>query len=218
MILVTKISDQTRPRVHAHSLYSSYLSPELLVLPSPLPLYYLDIVGRHLLKQNFLVCPFRPCHNAPKTISGVSCASWPSSALLDPVPYIPSLGSGPQHNAMVLLGRRVLWPWLLATRWRRPPSHVFRLTSLTTSKVPRLSFPLHSPFYNGPRSYSRSCPHSFPRAHSRPCSRSCTCYRHRFLFPVGSTSSCGHRVLRQKLLAIYRGHFLPITMMSRVEC
>ena len=50
MVLVTKMSDQTRPRVHAiHSLYSSYLSPELLVLPSPLPLYSLDIVGSHLV-------------------------------------------------------------------------------------------------------------------------------------------------------------------------
>ena len=50
MILVTKMSDQTQPRVHAiYSLYSSYLSPELLVLLSPLPLYSLDIVGSHLV-------------------------------------------------------------------------------------------------------------------------------------------------------------------------
>ena len=83
-----------------------------------------------------------------------------------PVPSLASRpwgGSGPLHDATILLGRRFLQLWLLViNRWRRhPPSGVFRPTSSITSEVPGLSFSLLHP-------YLRSCLRSRSRSRSRP--------------------------------------------------
>ena len=141
------------------------------------------------------------------------------------------MGSGPPHDATVSLGRRVLRLWLLVTRWRHPPSRVFRpiYRWRHLSPIPPLYhqhfesescqalFPLHPHLYSLPRSRSHSRPHSYPRpqfrAHfrARPRSRSCSRQRPRFLllllpgalfyYPLGSISSGRRQVLRPKPLA-----------------
>ena len=58
-MLITKASDQTRQRgAHVLYLYSSSLSPECLALPSPLPCYSVDSLGRQFLNQHFIVYTF----------------------------------------------------------------------------------------------------------------------------------------------------------------
>ena len=77
-------------------------------------------------------------------------------ALPDPVPPLPSVGSGPSHDATVSLGHWVLRLWLLVISWRRLPYRVFRPTSITTSYV---LVPVPAPFLN---SCSFLPPSSFP--------------------------------------------------------
>ena len=64
MILITKTSDQTRQSDVPHSLYlySSYLSPEYLVLPPLLLCCSLDYPGWQLLDQHFFFYNFSSFH------------------------------------------------------------------------------------------------------------------------------------------------------------
>ena len=103
------------------------------MLPCLLPCYSLDYLGRQQRKHFFFVYVFSlsaqvfPVSQIASTTSLRFLALLRlSSALPNPVPRILSLGSGPQHDAMVSLGRRVLRLCLLVTCSRHPPSRVFR--------------------------------------------------------------------------------------------
>ena len=141
-------SDATKG-THFLYLYSSYLSTECIALPSLPPCYFLDFLIRQLLNQPFLACVFFCFRPSLLCFPQIASTTPPrflallhlSSALHDPTPRLPSLGSGPQHDATVSPKGRVMRLWLLVTRWRRPPSRVFRPTSITISQVPRLSLP-----------------------------------------------------------------------------
>ena len=105
-----------------------------------------------------------------------------SSALPDSIFCFSSLGSGPQHDATVSLGHRVLRLWPLVHRRRRLLSKTFRPTLSPLHWFPdSLSPPLSSLF--SPSSLS-SClfPSSF-RPRPRPCFRHHYC----FLPPVPGT-------------------------------
>ena len=65
-----------------------------------------------------------------------------TSTLPDPILHLPCLDACPQHDATVLLGRRVLRLWLLVPRWSCPPSRLFRSTPITTLQVPSLALVL----------------------------------------------------------------------------
>ena len=84
-----------------------------------LPLYSLDVLGRHLLIQLYLV------------FLRFLALLRLSSTLPYHAPRLPSLDSGPPHDATVSMRHRVLRLWLLVTRWRRSPSHVFRASTGT---------------------------------------------------------------------------------------
>ena len=58
MILITKASAQMRQREHIISSVLFFLSLERLALPSLLPSYSLDYLGRQLLNQHSLVYVF----------------------------------------------------------------------------------------------------------------------------------------------------------------
>ena len=84
MILITKISDQTRQRGHTLSTCTFLTSPECLVLLPLLPCYSLDCLGRQLLSQPFLVYIFSCFQRNPPRFPhraynscAVSCASSP---------------------------------------------------------------------------------------------------------------------------------------------
>ena len=150
-----------------------------------------------------------------------------SSALPNPVSRLPSLGSGPQQDATVSLRRRVLRPWLLVIRWRRPPTRFFRPTSVTTLYLSRLSLlstlisvlvPILSPL---PAPVAASVLAPIPTLVLIPVLAlppvpvsvplPATIFSLPFLVPcspLSNTSSGRRRVLRPKLLATCRHHLL----------
>ena len=150
------------------------------------------------------------------------------SALPDPVPRIPSLSSCPPYDATFSLGRRVLRLWLLVTRWRHPPSSVFRPTSITISKVPRLSLPssllsILVPVY-APVLTPIPVLVPIPVLHiisvSSPVPVPVPVGSLPSLVPwppLGTTSSGRHRIVRPKLLATFWCHLLSIETMQRAE-
>ena len=209
------------------------------MLPSLLPSYSLDYLGRQLLNQTFIYVSlsFRP--NLPRftqrvyNSSGVSCTLRRlSSTLPDPVPRLPSLVSDLQHDATVSLGRRVLRLRLLVIRSRSPPSRIFRPTFITTSRVPGLSLPptvvsilvlVLSPVpapVPAPIPTVVLIPILVFSPVLAPVSVPVTVS---FLpslvpcFPLGTISTSWRRVLRVKLLATCRCHLLSTDMMPRVE-
>ena len=114
-----RISNTKHTKYQYHN--SSYVSPERVADFSPCFFCCRDILGRHLhLFPGSLIFPI-----ASITLLGILAILRPSSPIPHHVPCLPSLGAGPQHDATASLGRRVLSLWLLVTRWRRPPAHVF---------------------------------------------------------------------------------------------
>ena len=135
MILNMKTSAHTRKR--EHTPYSSYSSPEAPCTSSLFVHFlFIDVQRQHLLNQHSPVYVLAPSSRVSpafyitsNTLLEFLALLCPSSALLDHVPHLPSVGSGPSHNTTVSLGRRILRLRLLVSRWRLPRSHVLHPVS-----------------------------------------------------------------------------------------
>ena len=123
--------------------FKSYSLP---ALPSMLSFFFLDILlGRHVRNDHFRVYVFcltnqvsSVFHIAFIPLLGllVLLRPFPLPPLPGSVLLLPSLSSGPLHDATISLGRWVLRLWPLVTFWHHPRSIVFHSTSIITSQVP----------------------------------------------------------------------------------
>ena len=106
MFIKLHITDNGTKRIYF--LRSSYLSLECLALPSLLPFYFQDVLGRHLLKNQY--CPadvidsYRPSfprfsHRILYIFLEFLAHIRPSSAFPVFFPSLRSLRSGPLHDA-----------------------------------------------------------------------------------------------------------------------
>ena len=211
IILITKTTDQTSERDTLSLLVQFLLKPG-----EPCASLSASLIFSKL-SESAVTEPIRFCLLSPSPSAQVSPVSHVASmtplgifallrlpsALLDPVPLLTPLGSGPQHDTMVSLGCRVLWLryWLLVgvahlfassnpplIPLRNFPRSLSPLLSSLFSSSFSLPFPLPFSPHPCPYAYSHTRPPSWP--HRRRCSR------HRFLptFPDPLFSPRHHMV------------------------
>ena len=146
-MLVTKISDQTRQK--GDTLYSSYLSPPRLGLPSLLRCHPHVSLGLNFLNPHSLVVyAFCSATQLPRLQHHVYyISSWtPCTCFIflpspRSRPSLPAPGFFPRNHATFSLRLRVVQLWLLLTRWRHLVYRVNRPTSTISSKDSVLFLP-----------------------------------------------------------------------------
>ena len=177
--------------MHSPYLYSSYLSSEYLVLPSPLPCYSLDYLGRQLLNEPFLSTLFSlstQVSPVPTSCQQLLCAFLRFFAFPPPspipssfpfsYPLLLSLASPLPSPFPSCVRPRVStpfpFPFLFPRRPRSSPR--FHILAFVRSPSPSFSLPLcprpHNPLRSRFRPRPRSCVRSRPRLQSHPRPRS----------------------------------------------